>query len=365
MNRKSIAIFTLIIVLFLITAVISTLLFPNQSDPLPYSVFSTEPDGSRAFFLLATHFGIDAKPLQTRVSDSLSGSLAIIHPGYTAKSDSEWEAILAWVYSGNNLIVFDDYIRLSIRLNSLNLPAPMPAMGKWGLYGIFYESAYGEGSIRFVPDSTAITNSYITAQNARYLLSCFWELRDEPVYFDEHERSASLFYYQNSLSSDDEAPSSPSLLMPEPLRAALLQLALAVMLIMLFYRQRVGRADIYRLGNLRRDNEDVFALAGLMRKDRLIEDSVIICFNNFIRLLTGSSEYDPYKLESVWSSSGYPELKSLINLTREIDVVRAGHRLSNRDSIRIIREIDRLSLIIRSNAKDESLSVPPNISPEN
>ncbi|MDL2274173.1 DUF4350 domain-containing protein [Oscillospiraceae bacterium OttesenSCG-928-G22] len=276
---------TVAIVAIFLVFVLLTALLSDKSEGPSYRSDDAEPGGAKALYLLFEEVGFRVSG-KTRGADAVRSDGAILLLGAEEKdySSRDLSDVLAFVEAGGILAITGEWKDFFSRCEREDLlPSGFAEDADYLVPG-YYAKSYGEGQFRLIPMNSADFANASLAGNpteAKRLIDILWDLRERPLYFEDY-RGFSLPAADLAVEGDPAY-----LLMPQPVRLALVACALLLFAGLLFYRKRLGPPDVYRKDGHRAQNEDVRAFSNLMERGGLAADALLLLYRDLFRAACG------------------------------------------------------------------------------
>ncbi|MDR1158803.1 MAG: DUF4350 domain-containing protein [Oscillospiraceae bacterium] len=218
-----------LLLLFLAGALFLGLFRPNQD--LPFSSYNNGPNGVRALYVLLEEEGFQVARKQRSIEATGDGVLLVFDPDSLHPENPE--ALAAWQARGNAYMVLEN---------------------PWNF-----------------------RNGNVSASSVHELVVSLWSSRERTIWFDEYGREG---FMDNELYQ--RGGDTPFSILPDWLRAGLVQLLFAALLCLLFLNTRLGAPDVPADRRPREETEETFALASLMARAGLWPDALRLCYRRLV-----------------------------------------------------------------------------------
>ncbi|NLY43742.1 MAG: DUF4350 domain-containing protein [Clostridiaceae bacterium] len=341
-----------IIIALIITGSFMLYIFSFQDDLLILSTKSAQPLGVKGLYLLLEELDFNVSSVSGDISH-YKGVVILFEPQMGMAHDEKIMPFKEWVSRGNTLIIVGNYNRF---FKFLDDPDDMqeksiPETFKWpeDHEGIFYDIPYGRGNFRLIPDLNFFTNAGMRKKgNATRIINCLWEYHDVPIYFYS-------FLDEGRLKLSGVWSNSPISLLNWTERFILIQILLGIILYVFFVGKRLGLPVVYEEEALRKENEDVLALAALMERADLRQDALMLYYRQFEKEASGYFKRDisgnAELLEELWMQYELGNLDELREVHEYTESIKKGEALSKENMIDAFRKIDKLRETFVNNGK--------------
>ncbi len=324
------------------------IIFVPDSNPLsvPFSSKSSQDDGCLASYLLLEEldFNMGRYDQEFDMPDNINGLIFINYHDRHINHE-EKSKILSWVHDKGNCLIlagpyetfFDSGEHKDI-IKSINENRETSEnRGNKTLH--YTDISYGNGFIRLLDDQWSFSNNMLKIKGySKKLVTALWDLNESTIYFYEHRSG-------NSATTDKEYGFLGAFnLLPIPLRFAVIQIFLALLIHIVFTGQRIGPPVINKKATSRPDNENILGAAALMDRFKLRDMAFGLYVENFISEVSAHLKcHSRDDILSSWTDNSYKH-KELLNevLHYAFDEKKPLNNLKNKEILRLAKAIDLL-----------------------
>lgn len=218
--------------------------------------YNAKPNGAKALYLLADEMGYEVdrntKPARFWTDDT---TFVLARPDISLFNEQlERKYFKIWLEKGNKLIIIDDQVNFPLyKINEMIVKPDVNLVNN----NDYYEFNIGNGKIIFIEDSIGFTNEELKSYTAGIVfIQALEALNSKKVMFDE--------YYHGF----GEAGYSLWDILGQSGRLVLIQIALAIVVLLLAVSRRFGKpVTVFEIIK-RQENENLFAISNIYLKSR-------------------------------------------------------------------------------------------------